>query len=492
MKVMKIWELRLYTNYTINPALSEIFVTMELYKERIMNQNHLFKYVNNPLPDEIKEAKDHGYFDKCQILIDKYLETNIDEDLRNTLILQKEIIKRLPDEYTYTLNEVLDIIREYVPDFKDEEFNDYDIDYIYINDVKYYFNRFLEVMVNSFPEFTKRLKKSHPLAIHNMEENSLLKDTMRIIKDKGSISKRITIRNTIKIKDEYFKEGDILVHIPIPKSSDYISDITINKIYPEICYLDDDNASQKTVCFKEHIKENHEFMVEYSFTNTSRYVDFDEMMNNPVHLQYLQPHFNTDEEIPHLIFTDKLKELSDKLTKGINDPLLKVKAFYDYITLNIRYSFMPSYFVLDNIIDYAINKSKGDCGVKSLLFIALCRLNGIPAIWQSGYTSEYSFCGGHDWAAFYLEPYGYIYTDVSYGVDAVRYNDEERRIFYMTNLDPYRMLANDRFYADFSIAKENFRSDPYDNQLGEIEYSDHGLDFMEYDRHKEVIKIEDI
>ena len=153
---------------------------------------------------------------------------------------------------------------------------------------------------------------------------------------------------------------------------------------------------------------------------------------------------------------------------------------------------MPSYFVLDNIIDYAINKSKGDCGVKSLLFIALCRLNGIPAIWQSGYTSEYNFCGGHDWAAFYLEPYGYIYTDVSYGVDAVRYNDEERRIFYMTNLDPYRMLANDRFYADFSIAKENFRADPYDSQLGEIEYSDHGLDFMEYDRHKEVIKIEDI
>ena len=74
----------------------------------------------------------------------------------------------------------------------------------------------------------------------------------------------------------------------------------------------------------------------------------------------------------------------------------------------------------------------------------------------------------------------------------LRYNDEERRIFYMTNLDPYRMLANDRFYADFSIAKENFRADPYDNQLGEIEYSDHGLDFMEYDRHKEVIQIEDI
>ena len=66
-------------------------------------------------------------------------------------------------------------------------------------------------------------------------------------------------------------------------------------------------------------------------------------------------------------------------------------------------------------------------------------------------------------------PFGWIYADPSYGIGAVRAENEERRRFYFGNLDPYRMVANRAFQAPFTVEKKYWRTDPYDNQLGEIE-----------------------
>lgn len=45
----------------------------------------------------------------------------------------------------------------------------------------------------------------------------------------------------------------------------------------------------------------------------------------------------------------------------------------------------------------------GDCGMVSLLFITLCRLNGIPAKWQSGFMMHPGDVNLHDWAEIYFE-----------------------------------------------------------------------------------------
>ena len=111
---------------------------------------------------------------------------------------------------------------------------------------------------------------------------------------------------------------------------------------------------------------------------------------------------------------------------------------------------------------------------------------------SDGLTAEPDFCGGHDWTRFYIAPYGWLYADPSYGTAAVRAQNEERRKFYFGNIDAYRMVANSEFEAPFTVEKQFWRADPYDNQVGEIETSDRGLRYEEYTRSKEVLSCEEL
>jgi transglutaminase-like putative cysteine protease len=58
-----------------------------------------------------------------------------------------------------------------------------------------------------------------------------------------------------------------------------------------------------------------------------------------------QPEFYTGEKAPHIVFTPYLRALAAQLTEGITSPAEKAKRIYDYVTLNVRYHFQPSYFV---------------------------------------------------------------------------------------------------------------------------------------------------
>ena len=91
-----------------------------------------------------------------------------------------------------------------------------------------------------------------------------------------------------------------------------------------------------------------------------------------------------------------------------------------------------------------------------------------------------------------MAPHGWLYADPSFGTAAVRAKNEERRQFYFGNLDPYRMVANRAFQAPFTVEKEFWRADPYDNQLGEMETETRGLLYGEYDRGKELLLCEEI
>ena len=54
------------------------------------------------------------------------------------------------------------------------------------------------------------------------------------------------------------------------------------------------------------------------------------------------------------------------------------------------------------------------------------------------------------------------------------------------------MVANRAFAAHFTVDKEFWRADPYDNQVGEIETAHRGLTYEEYDRSKTVLSCEEI
>ena len=466
-----------------------------------MKINDTFRYLHVGLPEDILRRKLYGDFEGAIRLINRRLENEATpEALRSCLLAQREMMLRMPEDYPYTREEALAVLREHIPDFTEEEFDERvdagKIGWIYRNGEMYFFNRFFQTMCKAEPAFAVRAGvrlSGVESAGKGSEGEERLSRCARLMREKGFLSNRIRIRASLRIKDEVFEPGmSVRAHLPIPAACEQQSEIVIEKIFPESGKAAPENALQRTVCWEEVMEENHEFYVEYSYIHTARFHDVAKLQKEGRALSCVQPDFFTQEEAPHILFTPYIRELTEALTEGVTDPLEKARRFYDFITLNMKYTFMPAYFCLENIAENCARNFTGDCGVFALLFLTLCRCAGIPACWQSGLTAEPDFCGAHDWVRFYVEPYGWLYADPSYGTAAVRADNEERRRFYFGNLDPYRMVANSAFQAPFTIEKDHWRADPYDNQLGEMETAERGLRYEEFERSKETLLCEEI
>ena len=460
-----------------------------------MNINDNFKYLNIGLPDDILRHKMAGNFKEAIRLIDLKLENkSIPEALRACLTIQRELISRMHLDYPYSKEEALALVRESIPDFSEEEFNTLldlgTIGWIYINGEMRFFNRFFASLCKTNGDIAKRagIITQGVESIKKNDKNTILDEAILDMKENGFTTRRFRIKASLKLKDENFKKGMFIrAHLPIPCECDEQSDIKIEEVYPANGNIAPINAPQRTVCWEENMEENHEFYVIYSYVYKSVYKDSEKIIPDKE-----QPSFFTEEKPPHIVFTPYIKELVRILSEGAENNLDKARRFYDFITLNMKYNFMPAYFSLENIAENCARNFSGDCGVFALLFLTLCRCAGIPARWESGLDSEPDFCGGHDWIKFYIAPYGWLFADTSYGVAANRIENEERRKFYFGNIEPYRTVLNSDFQEEFTIPKKHWRADPYDNQVGEMETEEKGLAYNEFDRSKvtlECIKI---
>lgn len=453
-----------------------------------MNQNDNFKYLNSGLPQDIAYEKAIGNFSKAKQLINLRLkDQTISNALRSSLIVQKEIINRLPSNYPYTFEEAYEEVKKLIPDFKKEELQKYlderRFSYIYIDKEIHIFKTFIDVL-KKYDDFTSRIKDYEKFELENWNRYK----TVRYIKDNKKLAYRICIRQTLKIKDEKFIPNEnYLVHLPIPTKCDLQSDIRIENAYPQGYVIDDENCSCRTIYWNTKLEKNVEFVVEYSYLSSYEYV---ELNKKSISGNY---DFYVNEQEPHIVFTKLVKDTAFELTKDFNNPLDKAKAIYDYMTKNMRYSFQPEYFVMDNIVETCLKTMRGDCGVFAITFITLCRAIGIPAHWESSKCILDDEVSSHDWARFYIEPYGWLYADVSYGIGSNSHNFEEGREYYFGNLDPYRMIANNEFQKDLSGNKKYWRSDPYDNQVGEVEDSKRGyIVEIDFNSNATLLKMEKV
>ena len=193
------------------------------------------------------------------------------------------------------------------------------------------------------------------------------------------------------------------------------------------------------------------------------------------------------ERSPHIVFTAELRALSAKLVAGESNPYLKARKIFAWINERIPWASAREYSTIRNISTYAFRNRHGDCGIKTLLFMTLCRMNAIPVKWQSGWTTEPDG-GNHDWGEVYFEPYGWVPVDMSYGLQ--KSQNPQVKWFYLGSMDGYRTITNDDYSLQFYPAKIHPRSDTVDNQRGEVEWLGGNLYFdkFAYTRKVEIIK----
>ncbi len=455
-----------------------------------MNVNDQFQYLNIGLPDHIQRLKTFGDFPEAVRRIDRLLSSGGgSEGFRACLRVQREIILRLPEDYPYTFEEAVSFGRTQAPDFTAQELRKLEeqgrIDWIYINGVPHYFNRFFENLCETDPAYAARAGAAEAGDFSVFAQRHELFAKLR---KNGTIAHRIRCRASVRIKDEYFHPGErVLVHLPIPARCEEQPEIRIDRVFPESGRPDVLDAPQRTVAWEETMEENHPFEVEYTYVYRGRYTDPWSARADPD-----QPDFFTGELPPHITFTPYVRDLAQTLTQGAGDNLEKARRFYDFVTQNVKYSFSRAYFGLENIAETCARNLVGDCGIQALLFIALCRCAGVPARWESGLSTTPDSCGAHDWAKVYVAPLGWFPVDLSRGGAAFARGDEELRRYYFGNLEGLRMVANSTIQAGFGVPKHHWRADPYDNQLGEIETETRGLRYSEFLRSKEVLACEEL
>ena len=454
--------------------------------------------LSTALPTDIESRKEFGDFKGEARLIEKWLQKDICENLKSKLRVEREILRALPSDYPYTYEEALEKARKVYPDLTEDGFRELQdqgrVDWIYV-DGQEHFIRSTEGTLRNDKENADRLAKAGapitetPETAENIYRQSLL-DMRRV----GSDSWRFRIRLSVRVDDDAFRPGKIKVYLPVVCASSYVSDIVITATSSPDYYLAPENAPQRTICYQEDIQENHEFFVEYEYTVKSLYhnlwtkeaVEANRAEMNKPYPAEVKPE-DLAEQQPHIRFTPFMKNLAETITAGLETPLEKARAIYEYITTKVTYSYVRSYFNIENLGEYAAMNRKGDCGLQGLMFITLCRNIGIPARWESG--NEFFNCdpGSHDWAMVYLAPFGWLFVDPSYGGGAYRSGEIWRQQHYFGNLDPFRLPSNSWFQRQLDPPMTYFRDDPYDNQCGEIEYEDGSLTGYEFTSTRKVI-----
>jgi transglutaminase-like putative cysteine protease len=239
-------------------------------------------------------------------------------------------------------------------------------------------------------------------------------------------------------------------------------------------------APQRTAYFETRVDDpakRIEAKLSCEFTSYAYYPKLDPSLVKPLSSDWNGAYLS--ERPPHIVFTTQLKQTVDQIVDGESNPLLKAQKIFHWIDRNIRYHAEEEYCVIRSFSGACLSRHKGDCGVQSTLFITMCRAAGIPARWQSGWESKPSGWNMHDWAEIYIEPWGWLPCDASYGVQ--KSDDPKIADFYIGHQDSYRMIVNLDYGRELVPPKKSLRSEPADFQRGEVEVDGKNLYFDDWD-----------
>lgn len=468
----------------------------------------IFESMYLPLPSPVQQMKERGNLEEAEAYLQHLLETGecLPEE-RRRFRAELEILRRLPAEYPYTRAEALELVRRYVPNFSEADFDSLlmkgKIFWRYLDGEARFFGRFFDSLCKTDSFFAEAAeKRGHRIP---GSDRRLLEESAEKMRAQGELSVRITVRAELELEKAFFREGALVrAYLPLPRVTEEQSELAVEEMSAG-GQLGAESAAQRVVFWEERLGENHPFLLSYRLLHTECYRDVyglaerlqaegraEKQSENETTKYGAEKRAESGYDSALFPPSAYLRSLAAALTAGVTEPLVKAKCFYDFITKQVRYSFMPSYFCLDRMAERCAMDRVGDCGIQALLFLSLCEAVGIPARWESGLKTEPKFIGAHDWVRFYSPSFGWRAADLSYGGSAWKRGDELLYRFYFGNVDPWRMAANARILGETGFPEPEFRADPYDNQVGEMAIDGRGLRYEEFRRRKEVLRAEEI
>ena len=445
---------------------------------------------------DYRELIDRGEFSQAQEVISNLLDQSTDLLTEEILALQfeSERLDRIKLDFQATETEVHEYIKEYIPDASNVDFKRWEADqaleWRMIDGEKRYFNRAGRNLFRIDAIARKIWQEHHSstdeAAGSGQAQGIDVHNAKIIAADKengpGFVKPvRLRVKQAIEVNANTVPPGEIIrCWIPYPR---YLAqrqiDIELLSTDPVNHILAKPDQLQRTIYFEKPavVGEKTRFEVEYEYTAKGTWTEINPAKVTKVSRKSLQEYLR--ERPPHIVFTPELQAISQEVVEGETNPYLIAKKLFKWVDENIPWASAREYSTIRNIPTYAIENHHGDCGIQTLTFMTLCRMNGIPTSWQSGWEFKPPDDSMHDWGMIYFEPYGWVPMDVTYGVRDV--DDEQGKWFYVSGMDSYRTIYNDDYSQPFYPAKIHHRSETVDSQRGEVEWRGGNLYFDQWE-----------
>jgi transglutaminase-like putative cysteine protease len=455
------------------------------------------------LPEIIAQI-DRGAFASATARIDAALhDTTLSDATRHDVAFQRERMRRMQLDFTLDADAAKAQLRRQIPDLRDDEFARWDaaglIEHLDIDGQRRYFKRAPSNLFRISAEARARRAPQAPVPTDGPFETlgPHHEEIVAAARASGATSvvpRRVEVTQSLVVKADAVPPGEtVRAWIPYPRAiAGQQEDIQWIGSTPTGARIAPESALQRTAYLERTAVAGTPtaFEIRYAVTVYARHIPIDPAKVLPTPKDpALQPFLA--ERAPHVLFTPALRAFSQRVVGTETHPYRIAQKLFDAVD-QIPWAGAREYATISNISDYALHAGHADCGQQTLLLIALLRLNGIPARWQSGMVYADDAVGYnnlHDWGALYLAPYGWVPMDVTTGrLDSPQ---PALRDFYLGGLDAYRIAFNDDFQQPLQPAKQHFRSDTVDSQRGEVEWAGGNLYFDQwnYDFQSHVVPL---
>lgn len=404
-------------------------------------------------------------------------------------ISETERHRRIALDFRKDKESVVAYIQNYYPLVTDSMLDAWEeskaLEVMYVHGKKCYFNQAAPNLFRIDPEAkkVKEAKEGRSLSASELVNQKHLPEVINTLHSSNTtqgVPVRFEVTYKLTVKADAVPDGEVIrCWLPYPRED--------NRRQSEVELLSASNADyqiapkealHRTLYMEKRAEKNTptQFSVAYRFTSSAEWFDLKEEQLRPYHTESDLYKKYTAESAAHVLFTPAIRHLSGHIAGNGDSPLQKVRKIFTYINDAYPWASAREYSTVPNIPEYVIDNRHGDCGMVSLLFITLCRLNGIPAKWQSGFMLHPGGVNLHDWAEVYFEGVGWVPVDQSFGIPPFA-EDNDSRYFFSNGIDAYRLIVNDDFSAPLVPEKHFTRSETVDFQRGEVEWKGGNLYF---------------
>jgi len=446
-----------------------------------------------PLQHAIAQI-DAGQFSAAQADITSALaQPGLSPETRDALLFQRERMRRIRLDFTLDADAAKARLRKQLPDLTDAQFARWDqqglLEHQVIDGHTFYFKRAPGNLFLLSKEAADQRRHPAPSNDDPMETlNDHHRDARRdaLATHRSSVTpNHVRVTETVTVNADAVPAGEtVRAWLPFPRELPGQQEgVRLVDSQPAGAKVAPASTMQRTAYLEKPAVAGKPttFAVTYELTIYAQYHDIDASKVVPAKITPELAPF-VAERAPHIVFTDDLRAFSRKAVGSETNPYRIAQKLFAAVD-QIPWAGAREYSTISNLSDYTLHAGHGDCGEQTMLLIALLRLNGIPARWQSGFIfSDGKYNNIHDWGQLYLAPYGWVPMDVTFGqLHPAPGDDPALQWFYLGGLDAYRIAFNSDFSQPLVPAKQYFRSETVDSQRGELEWRGGNLYFDQWD-----------